>query len=93
MGDLWERVVEIVGNFAFANSLETAEIRPEDSILDLGIDSLDRIDMELRLEERFPVSFLAEDSERIKTVGDLFAFIKKAVLDFNISRNRGPERI
>lgn len=47
-------------------------ITPETSLLDdLGIDSLDRVELALEIESEFGVDLDDDDLERIKTVDDL----------------------
>ncbi len=45
----------------------------------LGADSLDIFQVISELEEVFGMEFAAEDSEKIKTVGDAAEYVKKAL--------------
>ncbi len=42
-----------------------------------GLDSLDVVEFILELEEKFDISFEAEETKDIKTVGDLLTVIEK----------------
>ena len=66
-------------------SLDESEITPEKSLNnDLGADSLDVVEVSLdvvevsmMLEREFNLKFAESDTEKIKTVGDLYALIEK----------------
>ena len=47
------------------------------SLKDLGLDSLDVVEMCLELEEKFDIQFETEELSNFKTIGDLFASIEK----------------
>jgi acyl carrier protein len=51
---------------------ETANIRD-----DMGVDSLDMIDLQMELEKKLNISIPDEKGERLKTVGNIIHFIKK----------------
>lgn len=44
---------------------------------DLGADSLDQVEMVMRLEEEFGVEIPDEKAEKLVTVGDVVKFIKE----------------
>ena len=44
---------------------------------DLNADSLDLTELVMTLEERFGFEISEEDAEKLKTVGDVVAYIKK----------------
>lgn len=53
------------------------DIRNDASFIDdLGADSLDIVDMVMKLEEEFGISIPDEDLDKIKTVGDAIEYIK-----------------
>jgi acyl carrier protein len=43
---------------------------------DLGIDSLDLIELRMEIEKRFSVNMPEEEAENLKTVGSLIEFVK-----------------
>jgi len=53
------------------------EVRMEASFIDdLGADSLDIVELVMKLEEEFGVTISDEEASKLKTVGDSIAFIK-----------------
>lgn len=53
------------------------DIRNDASFIDdLGADSLDIVDMVMKLEEEFGISIPDEDLDKIKTVGDAIEYIR-----------------
>ena len=58
--------------------VEEDSITPETNIADdLGADSLDLVDMLMSLEDEFDVEIPDEEIERIRTVGELVAYIEE----------------
>ena len=58
--------------------VEEDTINPETNIADdLGADSLDVVDMLMSLEDEFDVEIPDEEIERIRTVGELVAYIEE----------------
>ncbi len=56
--------------------VEEKQIALESNIVDdLGADSLDVVELIMRLEEKFEVEIPDEDAEKIQTVGDAVQFI------------------
>lgn len=54
------------------------EITPDARFIDdLGADSLDIVELIMAIEEEFELEIPDEDAERIATVGDAVAYIKK----------------
>ena len=43
---------------------------------DLGVDSLDQVEMLMTLEKEFKLSIPEEESEKLRTVGSVIAYIK-----------------
>ncbi len=54
---------------------EVGDIKMESTFHDLGIDSLDTVDLLMELEDKLDISI--ELNEKVETVGDLVAFIEK----------------
>lgn len=46
---------------------------------DLGADSLDLVDLVMTLEEEFDIEIPDEDSENVKTVGDIVKYIENII--------------
>lgn len=75
MATVEERVRAVITKW-----LEVApdEITDEASIFeDLGADSLDAVQIVLELEKEFGIEIPDEDADKIKTVGEAIAYIKK----------------
>ena len=53
---------------------EVSEIKMESTFHDLGIDSLDTVDLLMELEDKLNISI--ELTEKVETVGDLVTFIE-----------------
>jgi len=65
-----EKITQILVDY---RDFDPATIKPETSFADLGLDSLDTVDLVMKLEEEF--GFEIPMSENLKTVGDLATFI------------------
>ena len=61
----------------FAERLGVKNIDETKSLKDLGLDSLDIVEMCLDLEDRFGISFQTEELSSFKTVADLYGAVKK----------------
>ncbi|MBE6126625.1 MAG: acyl carrier protein [Erysipelotrichaceae bacterium] len=60
----------------FAERLGVKNVDESKSLRDLGLDSLDVVEMCLDLEDRFGVSFETEELSSFKTVSDLFRSVE-----------------
>ena len=69
---VFEAVAELL-----ADRLEcdVSDIKMESTFHDLGIDSLDTVDLLMELEDKLDISI--ELNEKVETVGDLVTFIEK----------------
>lgn len=58
--------------------VDDAEITPSASLTgDLGADSLELVEVGLRLEEEFGIEIPDEDGERFRTVRDLVTYVRQ----------------
>jgi acyl carrier protein len=56
------------------------EVKEEASFIDdLGADSLDTVELIMAFEEEFSIEIPDEDAEKLSTVGDAIAYLKKHV--------------
>lgn len=76
---IFEKVREIL---AQQLDIEEDSINMESNIQeDLGADSLDLVDLLMTLEDDYGLEVPDEDVEKIKTVGDLVAYIEERQAD------------
>ncbi|MDF2557217.1 MAG: acyl carrier protein [Bacillales bacterium] len=66
---------KVTGILAGNLGIDASKITSESTFEDLGLDSLDTVDLLMSIEEEFGVSI--EPSESLKTVGDVVNEIKK----------------
>ena len=74
-----EEIVALTNEvFAESFELEPARLVPEANIfLDLGLDSLDTVDLVVAIQKRFAVQIRDDERVRsIRTLGDVYAFIE-----------------
>ncbi len=70
-----ERIVEIIREQL---NIDDVEITEETSFKDdLGVDSLDLLELVMAFEEEYNIELNPEELEGISTVGDVMEFIKK----------------
>jgi len=77
MQDIERKIKEVIAD-KLGKKIE--EIKDDASFIeDLGADSLDIVDMIMKLEEEFGISIPDEDLDKIKTVKDAINYIKSKV--------------
>lgn len=69
--DVTAKLQEIV-----KKKLKNKEIRPEDSLKSLGLDSLDKADIMIRIEDEFNIEFTEDEMSSIDTVAKLIDTIE-----------------
>lgn len=68
-----ERIRELIADKL---GFDTVEVLPETKLIDdLGMDSLDRIDLMVEIEREFDISFTEEEIKIIETVQQCFDLI------------------
>ncbi len=71
--------------------LEREKIVPEARLRDdLGLDSLDGVDLIVALEKALSVQIPETDARQMRTVADIFAFIDKAVAGLETAQQTPP---
>lgn len=68
---VFEAIAKLI---AERNDCDVSEITPDSKFQDLGIDSLDTVEMLMKLEDEIGVE--VELDQKVETVGDLVAFIE-----------------
>lgn len=75
MADVYEQVKDIIVEEI---GVEVEKINLSASIIDdLGADSLDLVELIMKLEEAFDIEVSDEDAEKLNTVGDVVSYIEK----------------
>ena len=60
--------------------IDSSKLVPTASLfVDLGLDSLDAVDMLVHLEERFKVKINGEELMQIKTLGDVYGLVESVM--------------
>ena len=74
--DIFEKLKAIAGNDI---GIDADKVEPESDIIkELGLDSLDIVDMLMKVEETFGVTIDDSDVVEMKTVADVVRFIENA---------------
>ncbi|MCQ2677202.1 acyl carrier protein [Helicobacter pylori] len=74
--------LKLFGSY-FAEQLEidVSQVTPEAKFVkDLGVDSLDIVELIMALEERFGIEIYDEQAEKIVNVGDVMRYIEKQLI-------------
>ena len=72
--EIQSKVIQIVSE---ATKVEASSIKPETNFIDdLNLDSLDMVEMMMKMEEEFGVEIPEEKTEDLKTIQDVTAFLK-----------------
>ncbi len=75
MSDIAEKIKSVIA--------EQAEVKPEEVtekakfIDDLGLDSLDMVELVMELEEECGIEIPDEDAEKLTTVGEAISYVEK----------------
>ena len=69
-----EKVIAFVGD---AVNVEKSKITGETSFIDdLNLDSLDIVELMMKMEDEFGIEIAEKDTEQLKTVGDVVTYLK-----------------
>ncbi|MGL2749257.1 acyl carrier protein [Helicobacter pylori] len=61
--------------------MDASQVTPEAKFVkDLGVDSLDIVELIMALEERFGIEIPDEQAEKIVNVGDVMRYIEKQLI-------------
>ncbi|WQY50356.1 acyl carrier protein [Helicobacter pylori] len=61
--------------------MDVSQVTPEAKFVkDLGVDSLDIVELIMALEERFGIEISDEQAEKIVNVGDVMRYIEKQLI-------------
>ena len=71
-----DRIIELLSRKAvMLKELIVLETEIED---DIGLDSLDKVELCMELEEEFDINIPDEEMDKFVTVGDIIEFVEKA---------------
>lgn len=70
----YDEIIELL-----KTKLSVTELNREATLASLGLDSLDVVEFILDLEDTYDIKFEAEETQNIKTLGDLLDLINKKV--------------
>lgn len=59
------------------HGLETSKITAESTTEDLGLDSLDKVEFVMAVEDAFSIEIADEDAEKVMTIGDLTTTVER----------------
>jgi acyl carrier protein len=69
------RVAEILSDFLVVSA---EDVKPETQLEeDLGVDSLDRVDLVMSIEEEWDIQIPDADGDAFRTVGDIVAYVDR----------------
>ena len=71
-----DRVVKVIGK---SRRIPPEDVKPESTFEELGIDSLDRLNILFDLESEFDVEIDDEDAKKVTNVGEMVAGITHLV--------------
>lgn len=72
--DTFAKVADII---AGKLGIDKKTIKPESTLQDLGADSLDLVEIIMKMEEQFGIEISDEDAEHMNNVGQVVDYIKK----------------
>ncbi|KKW90465.1 acyl carrier protein [Sphingobium chungbukense] len=76
MSDIADRIAELMADQLGA---DRDKVTPHAHFIDdLGADSLDVVELVMRIEEEFDISISDADAEKIQTVSDAIAYVEGA---------------
>ena len=70
--DTQDKIVELI---AAKLNIDKAKITPDATLQALGADSLDIVELIMRLEDQFGIEINDEDAEQLKTLSDLVDYV------------------
>lgn len=74
--EIQEKVIKIVSE---ATKVDASNIKAETNFIDdLNLDSLDMVEMMMKMEEEFGVEIPEDKTEDLKTISDVTSFLKSA---------------
>jgi len=72
INDTAQKVIAIIADKLH---LDAADVNPQATLQDLGADSLDMVDIIMKIEEEFGIEINDEDAEKLLNVQDVINYI------------------
>ncbi len=70
-----EKVIDVISQATKKNASEISETT--NFIDDLNLDSLDMVELMMKMEDEFGVEIPEDETENLKTVGDVLSYLEK----------------
>ncbi|MCB9091691.1 MAG: acyl carrier protein [Halobacteriovoraceae bacterium] len=68
------KIIQLVSD---ATKTESANIKTETNFIDdLNLDSLDMVELMMKMEDEFGIEIPEDDTEKLKTIGDVVSYLK-----------------
>jgi acyl carrier protein len=75
--ELQDKIVKLVSD---ATKVDASNIHPTTSFIDdLNLDSLDMVELMMKMEDEFGVEIPENETEKLKTVNDVVSFLKAKI--------------
>lgn len=74
MDEIYEKIKKIV-----ASKVKTNDVNPKADLSSLGLDSLDKAEIMINIEDEFHIEFTEDEMAKIKTIYDLLTIIRTKV--------------
>jgi len=71
MDEIYEKIKKIV-----ASKVKTNDVDPKADLSSLGLDSLDKAEIMINIEDEFGIEFSEDEMTKIKTIDDLLSVIR-----------------
>lgn len=72
--DIQGKIIQLVSD---ATKTESANIKTETNFIDdLNLDSLDMVELMMKMEDEFGIEIPEDDTEKLKTIGDVVSYLK-----------------
>ena len=72
--ELQQKIINLVGD---ATKSDTATMKEATSFVDdLNLDSLDMVELMMKMEDEFGIEIPEDDTEKLKTIGDVVSYLK-----------------
>ena len=70
---------KVLNSISGVSNIDTNELKLEDNLSDLGLDSLDVIDIIMDIEREFNIAIPDADVEKMNTVDDMIKYVESKV--------------